>query len=96
VATIENLICILFFAVDTEIRSSGYGSRILDIIQSLYPENKITLSIDRYNEEPSDAENRLRRKNFYLKNKYIDRESLVNFGKKEQEILIKNGDFHIN
>ena len=94
-ATIENMTCILFFAVDNKIRSRGYGKRILDKIQSMYPDNKIILSIDRCDVEANDLEQRLRRKKFYLNNGYLETEHFLKIGnKKEQEILIKNGDFH--
>lgn len=92
-ATIENLTFLLFFAVDENKRSKGYGSRILDKIQSIYPNNKIIISIERCDVEEKDIEQRLRRKKFYANNGYIETGYIVELANKKQEILIKNGEF---
>lgn len=92
-AIVENLVFVMFFAVDENLRSKGYGSRILEKIQSLYPDNKIIVSIERCDEAAEDIEERIRRKNFYLKNEYIETGYLIELSKKKQEILIKNGIF---
>ena len=42
----DDLAFIMFFAVDKNIRSKGYGSEILSKVQSIYPDNKIIVSID--------------------------------------------------
>lgn len=84
----------MFLAVDKNIRSKGYGSKILEEMQSLYPSNKIIISIERCDVEATNINDRIRRKNFYLKNGYIDTEYLIELSKVEQEIIIKNGNFN--
>ncbi len=92
-ATIENLTLIMFLAVDENNRSKGYGSHILAKVQSLYPNNKIILSIERCDVDAKDTEQRLRRKKFYIDNGYNETGYLVELANKKQEILIKNGEF---
>lgn len=91
-ATIENLTFVMFLAVDENNRSKGYGSRILDKIQSMYPNNKIIISIERCDVDAKDIEQRLRRKKFYDNNGYIETGYLVELANIKQEILIKNGE----
>lgn len=93
IATIESLTFIIFLAVDENIRSKGYGGKILDKIQSMYPNNKIILSIDRCDEDAEDINQRIRRKKFYINNGYVDTGYLMKLGNKSQEVLIKNGQF---
>lgn len=92
-ATFDNLTFVMFFAVDENNRSKGYGSRILEQIQSRYPDNKIVLTIERCVEDAANIEQRLRRKKFYINNGYTDTSYLVELAKKPQEVLIKNGEF---
>lgn len=92
-ASINGLTFIMFFAVDKKLRSKGFGSQILDIVQSMYPDNKLIVSIDTCDKNAAYIEQRLRRKNFYNSNGYADTKYLLDMSDKAQEILIKNGEF---
>lgn len=93
-AVIDNITFIIYLAVDTKIRSKGYGSAILNEIQSMYEDNKIVVYIDIADETKEDNEQILKRKKFYLNNGYEETNYLVNSTKDViQEILIKNGEF---
>lgn len=93
-ANIQNITFIMFFAVDKSIRSKGYGSKILEEMQKLYPNNKIIISIERCDVKAENINDRIRRKKFYLKNGFIDTGYLIELSKIEQEVIIKNGDFN--
>lgn len=93
-ATVQNMTFVMFLAVDENIRSKGYGSHILDKIQSIHPDSKIIISIERCDEDAKDIEQRLRRKKFYVNNGYIETGYLVELAKEKQEIIIKNGEFN--
>lgn len=95
-SAIENITFIMFFTVDKNVRSKGYGSKILEEVQSLYPNNKIVISIERCDVEAPNLNDRIRRKKFYLKNGYIDTGYLIELSKIDQEIIIKNGTFDQN
>lgn len=92
-ATVKNLTFIMFLAVDKNLRSRGYGSCILDKIQSIHPDNKILISIERCDVDAGNKEQRLRRKKFYLNNGYAETGYLIELDKTKQEIIIKNGVF---
>lgn len=91
-ATIKKITFVMFFAVAENLRSKGYGSNILAHIESMYPKNKMILTIEPCDKEAKDINQRIRRKRFYMKNGYIETGYFVKLGKK-QEILIKNGEF---
>lgn len=92
-ATIKKITFVMFLAVDENLRSKGYGSHILDKIQSLYPDNKIIITIERCDEDTENMEERLKRKKFYTNNGYIPTGYIVKLGKQKQEIILKNGEF---
>lgn len=88
----KNITFITFLAVDESKRSLGYGKLILNHIQLLYPNNKIILTIEP-SEKSYDYTQRSKRKRFYLENGFLETDYYMKLGGKEQEILIKNGDF---
>ena len=92
-ATIKELTFVMFLAVDKNIQSKGYGSCILDKIQSMHTDNKIIISIEGCDEEVKDIDHRIRRKKFYINNGYVETGYLVELKNKKQELLIKNGEF---
>lgn len=95
-ATENHITFIMFLAVDQNIRSRGYGSRILSKIQSIHPDNKIIVSIERCDEDAKDIGQRLRRRQFYAANGFIQTGYLVELANKKQEVLIKNGEFDMD
>ena len=66
----RKIVFVMFFAVDKLLRSKGYGSAILQNIQSKYPEKKIIISIEPCDEVAPDIELRTRRRDFYMRNRY--------------------------
>ena len=65
--TITNIV---YFAVEPELRSRGYGSEILKTIREKHPETRLVVDIE-VEEDSKDAkelELRERRRNFYLRN----------------------------
>lgn len=92
-AKVRKLVFIMFFAVEEELRSKGYGSRILERVQYLYPERKIIISFEPCDEGAEDYPQRVRRKRFYLSNGYQETGYLMKLGGAVQEIVVKNGAF---
>ena len=92
-ATIRKLTFVMFIAVEENLQSKGYGSSILNEIQSRYPNNKIVISIEPCDEEANDIKQRLRRKKFYANNGYKETGYFIKLGGKKQEIIIRNGTF---
>lgn len=92
-ATNRKLAFVMFFAVDKELRSKGYGSAILQEIQKKYPDKKIIISIEPCDEKAPDIELRKRRKAFYLRNGYKETGYMMKLTGITQEIIITNGEF---
>lgn len=92
-ATSENLTFVMFFAVEETLRSKGYGGNILEKVLERYPKNKIVITIERCDENANNFQQRLKRKEFYLRNGYFETGYLVELGDQKQEIIIKNGAF---
>ena len=59
-AAVGKITFIMFLAVDSKLRSKGCGSLMLKEIQSLYPENKVIVSIERCDKTVENLEQRLR------------------------------------
>lgn len=92
-AAVSNITFIMFFAVDKRLHSKGYGSQILKEVQTIYPDNKIIVTIERCDVEAENIKDRIRRKNFYIKNGFTETGYFTELSKIEQEIIIRNGDF---
>lgn len=92
-ATLRKLTFVMFFAVDENLRSKGYGGRILEKIAQLHPDCKMVVSCEPCDESAEDFAIRLRRKQFYLRNKYSETGYYIKLGGKEQEVLVRNGAF---
>lgn len=92
-ATIGKQTFVMFMAVDERLHSRGYGSRILDTVQSMHARNRVIVSIEPCDESKEDFEQRARRKRFYRKNGYMETGYFMKLGGKAQEVLIKNGVF---
>ena len=92
----KDMIFILYLAINTQIRSKGYGSYLLKWCLKEYRDKKIYLNIEEVKECFDDYEIRKRRLKFYLKNgffitNYISKEEFQNFN-----ILSNNIEIDIN
>ncbi|MBO0441344.1 GNAT family N-acetyltransferase [Candidatus Enterococcus ikei] len=68
----ENTLFILYLATNNKIRSQGYGSKILNWINVQYKNHEIALNIETVEKTFNNYEQRVKRKEFYLKNDYHD------------------------
>ena len=93
-AVVYPLNFVMFLAVDVELRSQGYGGGMLNYIQAMYPDHKIIISIERCDDLAAENRTeRLRRKEFYLRNGFQETGFLVELGSETQEVIVKNGAF---
>lgn len=63
-----------YFAVDEWLRGRGYGQQILSCILELYKDKQLILDMESPRQECDNLAQRLRRRDFYLKNGFIDTE----------------------
>ena len=94
----KKMIFILYLAINSEIRSKGYGSYLLKWCLNKYNGKNIYLNIDEVNENKKDYETRKRREKFYLKNgfymtEYISEEDTQNFNILCNNKIIKIEDY---
>ncbi len=89
----SRLVFIMFLAVDSALRSSGFGSEILRYVREKFPERKIIVSIEPCIPGAPDLELRERRREFYLRNGYAETGYMMKLGGVEQEILAAGGAF---
>ena len=82
----ENMLFILYLAVDEKKRSGGVGSYLLNWCQSTFQNKIIYLNIEEVNDKFKDNEIRKKRLNFYLRNQFY----LVDYLSCEEE-----GNFNI-
>ena len=91
-ARMGRIVFVMFLAVDEALRARGLGSRILEHVSGLYPDQKIVISLERCDVEAADLEERRRRRRFYLNNGYRETGYLIKLGRAEQELVVKNGE----
>ena len=86
-----NYVFVMFFAVDTKLRSRGYGSKILAELRTQYPNRKILVTIDPPSRDGVDI--KTRRKQFYIRNGFKETGYYIKSFGNEQEILLSGGKF---
>lgn len=79
---------LMFFAIDKELRSKNYGTKVLKDLNEKY--DTIFLSIEKPKEELSK-----RRKNFYLRNGFYETNKYCSEAGVDYEILCNNKNYNI-
>ena len=69
---IEDVVYLFYFAVDSTCRGKGYGSAALKAILEKYKEYHVLFSIEDWEEEAENTEQRIKRHKFYLRCGLID------------------------
>ena len=64
----EGLLFVLYFAIDAQCRSQGYGSRIIAELERQYPSDTVVLDSRTPDANAADAQQRQKRLDFYLRN----------------------------
>lgn len=84
----KDIIFVFYFAIDSNIRSKGYGGRILNKIKNEYPGNRIILYIEAIEKNADNIEQRIRRKQFYIENGFKDSGYILKLKSGKYELLI--------
>ena len=89
----RNLVLLDYFAITPEFRNQGIGSKSLKLIQELYNQSKLIIEIeDTASNNAKNIINRIKRKDFYLKNNMNLQNFKINLFGCDMEILTFNGD----
>lgn len=68
----EHMLYVLYLAVNDEIRSKGYGTKMLQHLQETSGKKEITLNIEPLDKNVANYEQRVRRMEFYRRNGFSD------------------------
>ena len=65
----QDIVFLWYLAVEEALRNHGYGSQILKEVKMMYPNSRLILNIEEVNELVNET---IQRKQFYLKNGFIE------------------------
>lgn len=68
----KDIVFIFYLAIDKETRGQGYGTKVLESIKQKYRNYRIILCIEHTDKNSNNYEQRIKRKNFYIKNGFKD------------------------
>lgn len=88
----KNLVLVDYLAVSNKVRSKGTGSMLMKKIIEYYDEKIIVLEIEKLNKDSDNCEQRISRKNFYLKNGFKNTHFNINGVSGEMEVLSYQDD----
>lgn len=71
-AIYNDIVILVFFAIADNKRNGGYGSKALNMIIEKYKDKKFILEIEDTSISAPNKDQRLKRKNFYIKNGLIN------------------------
>lgn len=83
----NNTVFVLFLAVAENLRSGGYGSKILADLRELYADCEIVLNVEPPVETAENYEQRIKRIAFYERNGYFNTHRYLFKGKEEFLVL---------
>ena len=63
----QDLVYIFYFAVDSNLRGSGYGTKAIKAILEKYKGQRVFLALEDWKEEAKNHQQRIKRHNFYQK-----------------------------
>lgn len=94
VLTVEEKVgYILFLAIASDKRSQGYGSRALRCMKKQYPEHQIILDMEPVEESAPNLQQRISRKQFYLRNGFYETGYVMEYKGLKMEVLCSQKTF---
>lgn len=79
----RDIVFVFYLAIHKELRGQGYGSKVLEFIKYKYSKYRIILSIEQVDKNSYNYKQRVRRKEFYIRNGFKD----DNYTIKEKNII---------
>ena len=87
----DDLVHIIYFAVEEAMRGQGTGSNILKLVQQSYPGMRIIVDIEQPKEYADHNAQRIRRKAFYLRCGYQENDFEYNWRETDYTVLSCGG-----
>lgn len=91
----EEVVYLFFLAVNTQIRSLGYGSAILQDIKHLANKRPIILAMEPLDEKAENYEQRLKRVRFYERNGFSITDYYYHEGKEVYQMMATDANIDI-
>lgn len=83
---------VYFIAIDSRIRSKGYGSAAIKKLMKLYSKLQLILDFEVIDENAENNEQRVRRKNFYLRNGFHETGNYTMLRNERYEVVCNGGE----
>ena len=87
----RDIVLIDYLAICPDKRGRGIGSQVLQAIRDYYPNCRIILEIEAIDPRAKNAQQRMQRKNFYLRNGFCENNMHVWIYRMDMEILYWGG-----
>lgn len=87
IKTFKNMVFLFYLAIDSNCRSKGYGKQALEELKKLYENYQLTVDIELIDETAKNNEQRIKRKNFYIRNGYKETRKGASYFGVNYEIL---------
>jgi len=87
---------LFFLAVDRNFRGQGYGSEIIQKIKELYPDYNQVVDFEMIDKNASNYNQRVKRKEFYMKNGYKETGYFLSYLGVNYEIMSMDDNFDID
>lgn len=85
---------VYYLAIDNRIRSKGYGTAALKKIFEAYPQLQIILDFEEIDANADNNAQRIRRKNFYLRNGFHETGNYTLLREGRFEVVCSAGELH--
>lgn len=73
----QGTVYVFYFAIDEQFQSRGYGKIMLDYLFKTFQQHKIILLVEEIDSNAENNQQRIRRKNFYLKNGFTSNQQFL-------------------
>lgn len=83
---------VYFIAIDSHIRSKGYGGAAIQKMMEVYSKLQLVLDFEVIDENAENNEQRIRRKNFYLRNGFHETGNYTMLGDDRFEVVCNGGE----
>lgn len=87
---------IYFYAIDSRLRSKGYGSAVLKQLNDEYKDIQMTLDFEILDENAENYAQRLRRRQFYLRNGFHETGRYTMLRDEKFEVVCNGGELDAN
>ncbi len=89
----KDLAYLFFLAIDSSCRAKGYGSRAIETLRTLYPGKKQVVDFELQDCAAPNNEQRMKRRQFYLKNGYKETGLFLSYLGVDYEVFCMGDNF---